>query len=95
MAISYDEGKKLELWTRDEGILEGYTIYVNGTRFKDVGDGGLKQFPINRPPAVMVIAALFGGKDGGHTAIVDVTDPSNRVVLERKTGLDHVYEIEP
>lgn len=93
--VRFPASGKLELWVRDTGTLEGFTVYLDGKKVKDVFTDKIRKFPLTRPKdgAFSVIALKFGGADGGTSAIVDVTKPDEPDVLAQQKGLSHVYEV--
>lgn len=94
MAIEHKEGQKLELWVRDTGVFESFTVFLNGDQVDEIGDQSIQKFAIERPRASADIEIHFGGADGGASTVVDVTNPRSKKRLEKQEGLRHRYLIQ-
>lgn len=94
--VKYPDGGRLELWVRDTGTLEGFTVYLDGQKHKRVFDGSVHKFTLPPPSAntFAVIGVCFGGVDGGRSALIDVSDAQNPVTVIQSSGMSHVYEIQ-
>ncbi len=91
MPIDYPANQTFKLLVKDTGTLDQFDVFVNGTLRSHVSSGNLQSWPIERPTDVIAIAVHFEGTDGGISAIVNATDPTNPSVLERQVGLKHSY----
>lgn len=91
MFVEYAEGKRLQLWVRDVGAFDGFAVFLDGHLVCEIGDQTTRKFPIERPDGVSSIVVHFAGRDGGVSAIVDVTDETAKVRLEGQEGLRHSY----
>ncbi|MDQ2643857.1 MAG: hypothetical protein M3020_08595 [Myxococcota bacterium] len=94
MEVNYSDGKKLQLWVKDRGELDGISVFLNGHLVRCFADQVTHKFPLERPPESVKLLVAFGGNDGGVTAIVDVTDGNNELVVARQKpedGMKHEY----
>lgn len=94
MTIPYDRTMKLQLWVRDSGEFSGFAVYLDGSVMYQVADQDTKKYDIPRPDSATVVAIKFGGNDGGVSTIVNVAN-DQQVAVERQTGLQHSYFLEP
>jgi hypothetical protein len=90
--INYKDGMTLELWVWDKGELEGFSIYMDGQQL-DHQDVLAMRYPIAPPETQVEVLVKFGGKDGGATKIVDMTDGKKVVLAHNESGLDHRFVI--
>lgn len=98
MDIQYPSGKTLELWVRDKGEFDGIAIFLNGQIVGRVVDQKTHKFPLMRPPVSTSLRASFGGNDGGVSAIVDVTNANEQMVIgkqDAEDGIHHDYNLVP
>ena len=94
MEVKYTDGKKLQLWIKDRGELDGVSVFLNGHLVRSFADPITHKFPLERPPQSVKLLVAFGGNDGGVTAIVDVTDSGNELILAKQKpedGMKHEY----
>lgn len=94
MDVNYADGRKLQLWIKDKGELDGISVFLNGHLVRSFADQVTHKFPLERAPLSVKLLVAFGGNDGGVTAIVDVTDSANELVLAKQKpedGMKHEY----
>jgi hypothetical protein len=87
------DGMKLELWVKDEGAFDGFAVYFDDDRISRIVDQQTHVYPIPPQEASLKIAVQFGGSDGGISAVVDVVDGNNQVLLGNQQGTRHEYVI--
>jgi hypothetical protein len=88
-SIEYVDG--LELWVWDSGELEGFAVFLNGTKVDEQLIPKIK-FPIAQPQPKVDIVVEFGGVDGGATKVVDVAS-GNKVLGFLDSGNTHSYTV--
>lgn len=92
--IIYREGMELVLLVKDTFGFDGFQVFVDDTAAAPPQDDQLlHRYPIPRPGGEQTVSVVFGGNDGGASAVFDVAaQPPKR--LDAKKGLTHKYEIE-
>ena len=93
--IEYKPGMQLVLMVKDTRGFDGFEVFVNGVAaVPPVEDQLVHRYTVPRPAERTVVAVLFGGNDGGASAVFDVSG-GQKTLLESQPGMKHVYVIDP
>jgi hypothetical protein len=87
--IDHDSTQRLELWVRGAGLLDGLDVFLGGALIAGSSDGRIHAFPIDRRTELSAVLVRFHGRQGGTSAIVDVTGEAKK--LQERS--DHSYLI--
>jgi hypothetical protein len=92
--VPYPQNTTYVLWVQDMGDLEGFQVYIGGHLYDEVADGSTHRYTLPRLESRLDIRVVFGGTDGGKSAIVVKTSTGNKVV-KGQSGLEHGYQMVP
>jgi hypothetical protein len=81
----------LQLRVKDTGLLEGYTLYFNGTLADEVGTDDMRPYTIEKPAGTIALVIHFNGDEGGMSGIFDMGNGGD--TLQRQSGPRHSYLI--